>query len=92
MAGMTQSGLAEWAGVSRNAYRRIETGATEPRTDTLQKIAHALELDVHELLKPVRGLEQVRFRALRGSKATKQRELGQWIAKPGGGQSILARR
>jgi len=76
LAGLTQSALAEAAGISRNAYRKVETGETEPRFDTLKQIASALEVDVQDLMQQVKGLQQVRFRALKGSRATRQREAG----------------
>ncbi len=62
---LSQSELAERAGLSREGYRRIEDGLVEPRVDSLMQIASILEIRVEELLVPVRPLKAVRFRALK---------------------------
>ena len=41
--GMTQQELSEQAGISRTGLSLIETGAAEPRIETLKKIALALD-------------------------------------------------
>lgn len=61
--GLSQLEVAEKAGISRQAYRSLEGGQAEPRTRTLMAIATALAVPVDELLRPVRQLRQVRFRA-----------------------------
>jgi len=63
--GLTQSGLAGVASVSLPALRNIESGKVVPKLDTLQLIADALGTSVLQLLKPVRILKDVRFRAKR---------------------------
>ncbi len=60
---LSQSELAEQAGLSREGYRRIEEGLVEARIDSLMRIASILEIRVEELLVPVRELKAVRFRA-----------------------------
>jgi transcriptional regulator with XRE-family HTH domain len=40
-AGLTQRALAERAGVPQPSVARIESGASVPRTDTLQRLLHA---------------------------------------------------
>lgn len=60
---LTQSELAEQAGLSREGYRRIEDGIVEPRVDSLRRVASILGVRVEELLVPVRELKAVRFRA-----------------------------
>jgi Zn-dependent peptidase ImmA (M78 family)/DNA-binding XRE family transcriptional regulator len=62
---LSQSELAERAGLSREGYRRIEEGLVEARVDSLMRIAAILEIRVEELLVPVRQLKAVRFRALK---------------------------
>lgn len=61
--GLSQQALAERAGLSRIGYRDIENGKSEPRLDTLRRIAEALGVGIPELLAPARELKHVRFRA-----------------------------
>jgi Zn-dependent peptidase ImmA (M78 family)/DNA-binding XRE family transcriptional regulator len=61
--GFSQAEIAEKVGISRQGYRGIESGASEPRTRTLGAIASALGVPIEELLRPVRPLQKVRFRA-----------------------------
>jgi len=62
-AGLTQADLATAASLSRVAYRNIETGASDPRSETLQRLADALRVPIAELVEPYRHLEHVRFRS-----------------------------
>jgi transcriptional regulator with XRE-family HTH domain len=51
MAGLTQGELAEKADVGLTTISRIESGdIEEPRVSTLRKLAHALGLEVRDLL------------------------------------------
>src|SRR5450759_3977137 len=59
---LTQGQVAEKAGISRVAYRNIETGAAEPREGTLTNLAAALDVKVPDLMAEVRPLRAVRFR------------------------------
>lgn len=61
--GLSQSEVAEKSGISRQAYRGLEVGGTEPRTSTLLAVAAALQVPVDALLRPVQLLRRVRFRA-----------------------------
>jgi Zn-dependent peptidase ImmA (M78 family)/DNA-binding XRE family transcriptional regulator len=63
--GATQEDLAEAAGITRVAYRNLETGASLPRTETLQALARALEVGIQDLVTPSAELRQVRFRSFR---------------------------
>jgi Zn-dependent peptidase ImmA (M78 family)/DNA-binding XRE family transcriptional regulator len=63
--GVTQEDLAEAAGITRVAYRNVETGASLPRTETLQALARALEVGIQDLVTPVAELRHVRFRSFR---------------------------
>src|SRR5258708_29024099 len=45
-AGLSQAELAERTGISRVAYRSIETGASQPRTSTLASLAAALGVKI----------------------------------------------
>lgn len=60
---LTQTDLAAKAGLSRVAYRNIESGAAEPRVNTLLKISDALGVRVQDLLVPTDPITHVRFRA-----------------------------
>ncbi|HUH01419.1 MAG TPA: XRE family transcriptional regulator [Kofleriaceae bacterium] len=62
-AGMTQAKLADAAGISRVAYRNIETGSAEPRPETLLALARALGVKPPALLVETSPLRAVRFRA-----------------------------
>lgn len=43
--------LAQKSGVSWNTIHRVETGRSEARPGTIRKLAAALEVEPHELLK-----------------------------------------
>ncbi len=61
--GLSQVDMAEKAKLSRIGYRNIEAGESEPRVETLNAIAKALDVSLEQLLVPVRPLTKVRFRA-----------------------------
>lgn len=48
--GLTQSELAEQAGISLFTYQQIETGKGNPRADTVIKISKALDIPVEVVL------------------------------------------
>lgn len=48
--GMTQLELSEMANISRTGLSLIETGAAEPRIETLKKIARALDVPWQNLI------------------------------------------
>lgn len=48
--GMTQQKLSEMANISRTGLSLIETGAAEPRIETLKKIAQALDIPWQNLI------------------------------------------
>lgn len=60
---LSQAEVAEKAGISRQAYRSLEAGKSEPRGATLSALAAALGSPVEDLLRPIRELRSVRFRA-----------------------------
>jgi Zn-dependent peptidase ImmA (M78 family)/DNA-binding XRE family transcriptional regulator len=60
--GLTQDDLAQKAGISRAAYRNIESGSSVPRANTLQNLALALDVRIEALVQPVPVLDRVRFR------------------------------
>lgn len=62
---LSQAEVAERAELSRVAYGNIESGAAQPRVDTLMRIAAVLEVKLHDLLAESRSLKAVRFRALK---------------------------
>ena len=49
---MTQEQLAERSGVGIATIVRIERNQVEPRGSTVRKLAEALEVPPHELVKP----------------------------------------
>ena len=61
--GLTQAEVAASAGITRLAYRNLETGLSQPRTETLQELARALEAGIQDLVTPVVELRHVRFRS-----------------------------
>jgi Zn-dependent peptidase ImmA (M78 family)/transcriptional regulator with XRE-family HTH domain len=60
---LSQLHVAEQSGLSREGYRKIEDGVSQPRAETLNAIARALRVPLAKLLVPVRPLKRVRFRA-----------------------------
>jgi transcriptional regulator with XRE-family HTH domain len=48
-SGITQTQLESAAGLGHNAISRIEKGDVSPRLETLEKVAHALELTLDAL-------------------------------------------
>lgn len=61
----SQADVAERAKLSRVAYGNIETGAAQPKVETLLRIAGVLGVKLQDLLTPTRSLRAVRFRALK---------------------------
>lgn len=61
--GLTQEDIAVKSGISRNAYRSIENGNSEPRVSNLQGIADALDVKVFDLLRPLPDIPSLRFRS-----------------------------
>ncbi len=60
---LTQEKLARKAGLSRMALGNIERGAVAPRARTVAALAKALQVPLGDLVRPVRPLKTVRFRA-----------------------------
>ena len=48
--GLTQSEVAERAGMSQPAYARLEKPTAQPRTPTLRKVAEALDVSLAQLV------------------------------------------
>lgn len=61
--GLNQGEIATKAGISRNAFRSIETGEAEPRIENLRNIADALDVSIMELFREVPSLKTLRFRS-----------------------------
>lgn len=61
--GLTQQELAEAAGVSRDTYIRIESGQSDAKASTMERIAEALGVDSKDLLTPFEMPVHVRFRS-----------------------------
>ena len=60
---LSQSALADDAGLSLPAIKSLELAKSEPRMRTMQAIAKALDVKLQELFQPVRELRTVRFRS-----------------------------
>ena len=69
---LTQETIADRAGITRAAYRNIESGRSEPRVGTLQSIACAMEVNIQYLVEPARGLQAVRFRSIKRLRSREQ--------------------
>lgn len=67
-AELNQTQLAERAGLSITAYRKLEKARSQPRSSTLRNLAAALGVGLQELLTPVKQLRRVRFRSLKRMK------------------------
>jgi Zn-dependent peptidase ImmA (M78 family)/DNA-binding XRE family transcriptional regulator len=78
---LTQEKAAELSGLSRLAYRNIETGEAMPKVSTLQNIATGLEVTLPDLVAPVRTLEYVRFRSLKRMNSREQilTDVARWL-------------
>ncbi len=61
--GMSMQKLADQAGISLPAIKKIEGSKAEPRMNTMQAIAKALGANIQQLFVPVRLLRVVRFRS-----------------------------
>jgi len=80
--GLSQAQVAERTGISRVAYRNIETGTAAPRAGTLTGLAAALGVRIPDLMVEVHPLQAVRFRQ---KKMTSTRaSLGAGVALAGG--------
>lgn len=62
-AKLTQLIVAQKANISLAALGKIENGRSNPRFETLRAISKVLQVDIAELITPVREIECVRFRA-----------------------------
>ncbi len=78
---LSQDRIAELSGLSRSAYRNIETGKAKPRVRTLQGIASALGVPLQELLAPAVALQRVRFRSTKKLRTRSQilADVGRWL-------------
>ena len=72
--GLNQGELAAKAGISRNAFRAIETGEAEPRVDNLQNIANALDVSLMDIFREVPELKTLRFRSKKTMSAQQRAE------------------
>jgi Zn-dependent peptidase ImmA (M78 family)/DNA-binding XRE family transcriptional regulator len=92
--GITQENLAEKSGLSRAAYRNIETGKSEPRISSLQDIADALQVPIQQLVEPGRALRAVRFRSNKRMRTREQilADVGRWLDDFGELEDILSDR
>lgn len=87
----SQERLAELSGLSKAAYKNIESGKSEPRVSSLQAIAMALEVSIQKLVEPVRVLRHVRFRSNRRMRSREQIlvDVGRWLSDFGDIEEIL---
>ncbi len=71
---LTQQQIADLAGISRVAYRNIETGESVPRSGTLTALAGALKVPVFDIVTEVPELKSLRFRSLKSLSARERAE------------------
>lgn len=78
---LTQEKLAKEAGISLSAYRNIENARSLPRIDTLIAISRALDVDLRQVVAPVKKLKAVRFRAKKKMNSRQQilADVGRWL-------------
>jgi len=55
--GLSQAELARVCGTTQSAIARLESGGRPPRIDTLLKLAHALDCELHIELRPTESPE-----------------------------------
>jgi Zn-dependent peptidase ImmA (M78 family)/DNA-binding XRE family transcriptional regulator len=89
--GISQDRVAEAAGLSRSAYRSIESGKSQPRVRNLEAIAGALQIPVRKLLEPAVELNNVRFRSYKKLRTRSQilTDVGRWLADYNGLEELL---
>jgi Zn-dependent peptidase ImmA (M78 family)/transcriptional regulator with XRE-family HTH domain len=89
--GVSQDRVAEAAGLSRSAYRNIESGKAQPRVRNLEAIAGALQVPVRELLEPNVELTNVRFRSHKKLRTRSQilTDVGRWLGDYNGLEELL---
>lgn len=78
---LSQDKIADIAGISRIAYRNIETGSSIPKVLTLQRLASALDVKLTDLLTPSKMLMHVRYRSLKrmNRRDSILIEVGKWL-------------
>lgn len=79
--GLSQAQVADSAGISRVAYRNIESGTSTPKVSTLQNISVSVGAKLQDLLVPIRTLKKVRFRAYKrmNSRDNILNQVAQWL-------------
>lgn len=71
-SGLKQEEIADKAGLSRAAYSAIEKGKSNARSETLHRIAEALNVSIRELYMDIPELKSVRFRMSKISEQKKK--------------------
>lgn len=89
---LSQAEVAKKAGITIVAYRNLESGASQPKPETLRRLAMALDVPLRELLAPNPPLEAVRFRS---QKAMKRRgevlsEVSRWLGNLNDLETLLS--
>src|SRR5438270_222220 len=62
MAGLTQRELALRAGVPQSTVARIETGALDPRTRTVERLLRACGMELDVSARPGAGVDRTQLR------------------------------
>jgi len=78
---LSQQRVADSAGLSLSAYRKIENGKSEPRVNSLQSICASLNVPLAQVLAPAVELKRVRFRSKKKlrTRAYIMSEVGRWL-------------
>ena len=58
---LTQDEVAKQSGISRVAYRNIETGQADPKVNTLLSICNVLGVKIQDVCTPTRTLKRVKW-------------------------------
>lgn len=79
--GLSQTQVADLAGISRPAYRSIENGTSTPKLSTLQSISSGVGVRLQDLFIPIHTIKKVRFRALKRMNSRKiiLTEVAHWL-------------
>jgi len=59
-AGLPQEVLSGLAGLDRTHYSKLERGLRSPTIETLFKLAHALDVPPHEIVRAIEAAEEER--------------------------------
>ena len=91
---LTQAEVAKKVGITVLAYRNLESGVSQPKPETLRRLAAALGVPLRELLAATPPLEAVRFRAQKAMKRRGQviSDVSRWLRNFNDLETLLSER